>query len=283
MQIVKDRLSYSAGKLEKGELDICKLINLMKDMVYLLNSTNVFKEAKAEGEKVSFEEDMALELAEEAKAKAAEEAKANIQGEPQPINTISSKEDNAEAQEKLLSTTSSEYSPTPPRDDNKEKGIAIDEEPAKHLMPLIKQGKKLKNTSPTKIQAQAQRLAEYEAKRKRMLEEYNHYITFRADLLPITKIGYKINNVSKFETMRIDRNNQPLSLIVQDKFVLKQLGLSEWIEIHALASRVKSKSNDLLLKNLKAKFEWIKTQAGKLGIPSPPDLYAFGLSAADKK
>ncbi|GKB69285.1 hypothetical protein Tco_0930697 [Tanacetum coccineum] len=165
MQIVKDRLSYSASKLEKGELDICELINLMKDMVCLLNSANVFKEAKAEGEKVSFEEDMALELAEEAKTKAAEEAKANIQGEPQPINTISSKEDNVEAQEKLLSvqaapstepirsgssalivypseekTTSSEYSPTPPRDDNKEKGIAIDEEPAKHLMPLIKQG-----------------------------------------------------------------------------------------------------------------------------------------------
>ncbi|GKB69286.1 hypothetical protein Tco_0930698 [Tanacetum coccineum] len=131
--------------------------------------------------------------------------------------------------------------------------------------------------------SEIKRLAEYEAKRKRMLEEYNHYITFRADLLLITKIDYKINNVSKFETMRIERNNQPLSLIVHDKFVLKQLGLSEWIEIHALASRVKSKSNDLLLKNLKAKFEWIKTQAGKLGIPSPPELYAFGLSAADKK
>ncbi|GKB10680.1 RNA-directed DNA polymerase, eukaryota, reverse transcriptase zinc-binding domain protein [Tanacetum coccineum] len=116
-----------------------------------------------------------------------------------------------------------------------------------------------------------------------MLEEYNHYITFRVDPLPIMKINYKINNVNKFASMIIERNNQPLSLIVYDKFVLKQLGFSEWIEIHALASKVKSKSNDLLLKNLKAKFEWIKTQAGKLGIPSLSELTAFGLFAAEKK
>ncbi|GKC09314.1 hypothetical protein Tco_1000924, partial [Tanacetum coccineum] len=111
-----------------------------------------------------------------------------------------------------------------------------------------------------------------------MLEEYNHYITFRANPLPIMNISYKINNVTKDVMMRIERNNQPLSLTV-----LKQLGLSEWIEIHALASKVKSKSNDLLIKNLKAKFEWIKTQVGKLGIPPPYELSAFGLFAAEKK
>ncbi|GJZ14938.1 hypothetical protein Tco_0550615 [Tanacetum coccineum] len=105
-----------------------------------------------------------------------------------------------------------------------------------------------------------------------MLERYNHYITFRADKLPITKISYKINNATKDATMRIERNKQPLSLTFYEKFVLKKLGFSEWIEIHALASKVKSKSNDLLLKNLKAKFEWIKTQAEKLGIPPPSEL-----------
>ncbi|GJT97067.1 hypothetical protein Tco_1092585 [Tanacetum coccineum] len=36
-------------------------------------------------------------------------------------------------------------------------------------------------------------------------------------------------------------------------------------------------------KKLKAKFEWFKTQAEKLGIPSPSELTAFGLSAAKKK
>nr|GEX61784.1 hypothetical protein [Tanacetum cinerariifolium] len=104
MDIVKDRMSYCGGKLDKGDVNLRELINLMKDMVHLLDSSNVFKEAKAEGEKVSFKKNMSLELTEEAKAKDAgeaknaEEAKANTQGEPQPINTISSKEAKAEAQ-----------------------------------------------------------------------------------------------------------------------------------------------------------------------------------------
>ncbi|GKE01393.1 hypothetical protein Tco_1389376 [Tanacetum coccineum] len=85
---------------------------------------------------------------------------------------------------------------------------------------------KLKALSNKELEAQ---LAAYEAKRKRMLEEYNHYITFRVNPLPITKISYKID------------------------------------------------------KNLKAKFEWIKTQARKLGIPPSPELIAFGLSDAEKK
>nr|GEX27824.1 hypothetical protein [Tanacetum cinerariifolium] len=118
-----------------------------------------------------------------------------------------------------------------------------------------KSEKKLKKVmTPAEIQAQAQKLAEYETKRAKMLAEYNHYITYRADKLPITKISYKIHKVSKDATMRIKRNNQPLS-----------------------------KANDILLKNLKAKFEWIKSQAGKLGIPPPPELTTFGLFAAKKK
>nr|GEW97649.1 hypothetical protein [Tanacetum cinerariifolium] len=105
-----------------------------------------------------------------------------------------------------------------------------------------KSEKKLKKVmKPTKIQAQAQRLAEYEAKRAKMLEEYSYYITHRADKLPITKISYRINNVSKEATMRIKRNNQPLTLIVYEKFVLKTLGFIEWIDIHALAFKNKTK------------------------------------------
>ncbi|GJZ38955.1 hypothetical protein Tco_0585518 [Tanacetum coccineum] len=116
-----------------------------------------------------------------------------------------------------------------------------------------------------------------------MLEEYNHYIFYRADELPILKISYKIDRVAKDATMRIKRNNQPLTLIVYEKIVLKKLGFSEWIEVHALASKNKSNANDILLRNLKAKFEWIKTQAGKLDISPPPELSAFGLSAAEKR
>ncbi|GJY81431.1 hypothetical protein Tco_0494182 [Tanacetum coccineum] len=116
-----------------------------------------------------------------------------------------------------------------------------------------------------------------------MLEEYNYYITYRADQHLIIKISYKINKSTKHATMRIERNNQPLSLTVYEKFVLKMLGFSEWIKVHALASKNKSKANYLLLRNLKAKFKWLKTQARKLGILPPPELSAFGLSAAKKK
>ncbi|GJW61331.1 retrovirus-related pol polyprotein from transposon TNT 1-94 [Tanacetum coccineum] len=107
--------------------------------------------------------------------------------------------------------------------------------------------------TPDQIRAQAQKLAEYEAKRKRMLEEFNHYITNRADKLPIMKISYKIQK--------------------------------NWDSVsgYTLAYKDKGKANDILLKNLKAKFEWIKIRARKLGIPPPPELSSFGLFPAEKK
>ncbi|GJS79118.1 hypothetical protein Tco_0728999 [Tanacetum coccineum] len=91
LQIVKDSLSYYATQLDKGDVNLLELVNLMKDMVFLLDSAKVFEKAKAEGEKVFLKEDMRIKLAEEAKiaeeAKAVEKAKANAHGEPQPINT----------------------------------------------------------------------------------------------------------------------------------------------------------------------------------------------------
>ncbi|GJW42856.1 hypothetical protein Tco_0071655 [Tanacetum coccineum] len=82
-----------------------------------------------------------------------------------------------------------------------------------------KSEKRLKLLTHEELKAQATELAAYEAKRAKMLEEYNHYINFRTDPLPITKISYR----------------------------------------------------------------WVKTQAMKLGIPLPPQLTAFGLSASKKK
>ncbi|GJR97020.1 hypothetical protein Tco_0269194 [Tanacetum coccineum] len=132
------------------------------------------------------------------------------------------------------------------------------------------------------IRAQAQKMAEYEAKRKKMLDEYNHQISHRVDQLPITKISYRVNS-SKEASMRIIRGNDLLNLIVYDKFRLKTLGLSEWLEVHAMASKSKGKSNDLLLQSLKAKFEWVLTQAKKLGVSPPPELSTFGISVDDRK
>ncbi|GKB72887.1 hypothetical protein Tco_0934299 [Tanacetum coccineum] len=98
------------------------------------------------------------------------------------------------------------------------------------------------------IEAQKAKLAEYEAKREKMLAEYNHYINFKAHPGRITKINYKIDKVTRDVTMRIERDNQPLGLTVMEKFGLKQLGFTEWIEVQALASKGKSKAADTLLK-----------------------------------
>ncbi|GJV77117.1 hypothetical protein Tco_1508701 [Tanacetum coccineum] len=86
----------------------------------------------------------------------------------------------------------------------------------------------------------------------------------RVGPLPITKISYRINNSTKQAFMQITRDSDPFNLTIYDNFVLKMLGFSEWLEVHALASKV-------------------KTQAVKLGISPPPQLTAFGLSAAKKK
>ncbi|GJV79966.1 hypothetical protein Tco_1515836 [Tanacetum coccineum] len=84
-----------------------------------------------------------------------------------------------------------------------------------------------------------------------MLEEYNHYITLEADPLQVTKDA----------TMRIERNNQSVTLAFYEKFVLKKLGFNEWIEVHTLASKNNTKANNILLRNLEAK-------GRRRGIPS---------------
>ncbi|GJR50629.1 R-linalool synthase QH1, chloroplastic-like protein [Tanacetum coccineum] len=98
-------------------------------------------------------------------------------------------------------------------------------------------------------------MAEYEAKRKKMLDEYNQQISHRVDQLPITKISYRI----------------------------KDNGFSEWLEVHALASKSKAMLIDLLLQSLKAKFEWVLTQAKKLGVLPPLELSTFRILVDDMK
>ncbi|GKD59412.1 hypothetical protein Tco_1296921, partial [Tanacetum coccineum] len=119
-------------------------------------------------------------------------------------------------------------------------------------------------------------------KEKKMLDEYNHHISNRVDQLSITKINYGVNS-SKEATMRITRRNELLNLTVYDKFRLKTLEFSEWLKVHALASKSKGKSNDLLLQSLRAKFEWVLTQAKKLGVLPLPELSTFGISVDDRK
>ncbi|GJT88114.1 hypothetical protein Tco_1069831, partial [Tanacetum coccineum] len=104
----------------------------------------------------------------------------------------------------------------------------------------------------------------------------------KADQLPITKISYRVNS-SKEATMRITRGNDPLNVTIHDKFRLKTLGFGEWLEVHTLASKIKSKSIDLLLQSLITKFQWVLSQAKALGIPPPPELSTFRVSINDRK
>nr|GEW25589.1 hypothetical protein [Tanacetum cinerariifolium] len=143
--------------------------------------------------------------------------------------------------------------PTPPRDESKGKGIAT-KEPLKELMPFIEGGgsePKITSLRPfitLNVQMTNEEIIAQVKEMKRLADLQAE--EEKAEKRPIIKINYRFDSVSKDATMRIEKDNQPLSLVV--------------------------------LKNL-AKFEWIKTQARKLSLPPPPELSAFRLSAAKKK
>ncbi|GJX58937.1 hypothetical protein Tco_0290327 [Tanacetum coccineum] len=116
-----------------------------------------------------------------------------------------------------------------------------------------------------------------------MRDAYMHYINFKDDPLPVTNFSYRISKSSNIVTMRVTRNKQSLNYKIFDDFKLKMSRLSEWLELHGLASKKKNDSNDLLLKNLKAKFKCVATTAEKLAIPSPPQLTDSELPLAERK
>ncbi|GJX20432.1 hypothetical protein Tco_0223109 [Tanacetum coccineum] len=205
----------------------------------------------------------------------------------------------------LFGTTFSKFSPTPPReptpprDESKGKGIAT-EEPPKDIMRFIEEGgsemkrwaelkdqeKKsdelMKLLNPATIKAQALKWEEHEEKKAKMLNEFNKCISERTYPLPITKISYVVNS-SKTATIRITRDKDPLNLRVYPNFKLKMMGFSEWLEVHALASKKLGKSYDVLLQSLMAKFQWVLNQTKRLGLPPPLELATFGLTAEEKK
>ncbi|GJS59943.1 retrovirus-related pol polyprotein from transposon TNT 1-94, partial [Tanacetum coccineum] len=61
--------------------------------------------------------------------------------------------------------------------------------------------------NPATLKAQAQKWTEREAKKAKMMEEYNHQIFLRADTLPITKISYIVNS-RKEATIKITREDR---------------------------------------------------------------------------
>nr|GEY13594.1 retrovirus-related Pol polyprotein from transposon TNT 1-94 [Tanacetum cinerariifolium] len=68
-----------------------------------------------------------------------------------------------------------------------------------------------------------------------------------------------VSDAKKVATMKITRGDNPLNLIVHPNCRLKTLGFSEWLEVHALASKKYGTSNNLLLQKKKRKrTEFIK-------------------------
>ncbi|GJR60982.1 hypothetical protein Tco_1503144, partial [Tanacetum coccineum] len=185
---------------------------------------------------------------------------------------------------KLFETTSSKFSPTPPKEpihsrvSSKGKEVAIIEEPGNELVRYQEEGgsnPKVPKLNPfitpegplyqeeynnqikemkrlITLKAQAQKWTEHEAKKVKMMEEFNHQISFRADQLPITKMSYVVNP-NKEATMKIIRGDNPLNLIVHPNFKLKTLRFSECLE------------------------------AKRLGLPPPPALATFRITVEDRK
>ncbi|GJZ31993.1 retrovirus-related pol polyprotein from transposon TNT 1-94 [Tanacetum coccineum] len=174
----------------------------------------------------------------------------------------------------LFGTTFSKFSPTPPReptpprDESKGKGIAT-EEPPKDIMPFIEEGG-----------SEMKRWAELKDQEKKSEEELMKLLnpaTIKAQAL-----NYVVN-LSKTATIRITRDKDPLNLRVYPNFKLKMIGFSEWLEVHALASKKLGKSYDVLLQSLMAKFQWVLNQEKRLGLPPPLELATFGLTTEEKK
>nr|GEW32896.1 putative reverse transcriptase domain-containing protein [Tanacetum cinerariifolium] len=108
--------------------------------------------------------------------------------------------------------------------------------------------------TPKQLRAQGEELDAIEAKRFKMMDEYNYCMNFRADPLLITNFSYRIIKSIKISSIRAIRNKQPLKYKIFDNFKLKELVFNEWVELHDLTFKKKNASNDLLLRNLKAKF-----------------------------
>nr|GEZ08338.1 hypothetical protein [Tanacetum cinerariifolium] len=136
---------------------------------------------------------------------------------PIPLNTFT------------FGTTSLKFSPTPHREPNPPRDLAKGKEIEGTLSQeeLNNQIKKLKRISDLKAQkgkskqelrnlfnqatlkARAKKWTKHEAKKAKILEEYNHQISFRLDPLLFIKVSYTVNS-NKEATMKIIRGDNPM-------------------------------------------------------------------------
>nr|GEW89374.1 hypothetical protein [Tanacetum cinerariifolium] len=246
MKEVRNKLSACTSTVATNSQHVQDLRIMFHDMVSLLEAT----EGELSVAKENTETTMVTHKSKEKKSKGPEEQQTSIQ----------------EFTDQLFGTTSSKFSltpprePTPPRDFAKGKEVTIVEEQVNELVPYQEEEGK-EGQDDGRIQSSD---------------------LLQADPLPITKISYVVNP-NKEATMKITRGDNPLNLIVHPNFRLRTLGFSEWLKVHALASKKTVKSNDMLLQSLRAKFQWVITYSKKLGLPPPPTLATFEMTAEDKK
>ncbi|GKB53316.1 hypothetical protein Tco_0904069 [Tanacetum coccineum] len=149
-----------------------ELVDMIRDMVHLLNSASVFCKANTEGEKwekanpdpryhdpTQGEQQPNCDEDANFKKMAFIQELTNLNklppiteqsfhhyincctSSPTPLNSILPQNMTMKQFiDNLFKTTSSEFSPTPPRDENKGKGVTTEENPLKELIPLTEQG-----------------------------------------------------------------------------------------------------------------------------------------------
>ncbi|GJZ83427.1 hypothetical protein Tco_0648600 [Tanacetum coccineum] len=243
---VTKRLDSLLNSTKDNFNDVSDLKQQIKDLVSLLKSAKVIKETKLEGrskenpeqlEGVNAQGDYKTAPSRDSTPPKEDRKGKGIATEEEPLKKLLPLLEQGRSYPKML--TLQQFSIA-----GKKMNLEEAEAQLNHLKRLANpkdaEEKSLKSLEKINIQAQAQKLAKYEAKRDKMLAEYNHYLTYRADPRKITKINYTIDRVTKDATMKIIKDNQPLSLKVMNKFGLKQLGFSEWVEIHALESKGKA-------------------------------------------
>ncbi|GKD28360.1 hypothetical protein Tco_1239138 [Tanacetum coccineum] len=308
-QLIKDSIKNSistsiAEELAQVEAQDLKL--MFKDMFSLLEAAKVFKKANVEGEK--WEKNIP-EAPHPDQSKGEQDSRATtttiIQGEQSSAQPDANKMTMDQFTEHLTNTTLFIFShspprePTPPRDEHKGKGIAT-EDPIKDIMPFLEEegsAPKIPNFKSFVIPEgqltqedvmahlkEMKRLADLKVekeKSEKSLKKILNPATIRARTQKMAE--HEAKRKKDEATIRITRANDPLNITVHERFRLKSLGFSKWLEVHSLASKTKRKSNDMLLQSLRAKFEWVLNQVRVLGTPPPPELSSFGIPMEDGK
>ncbi|GKD03179.1 hypothetical protein Tco_1178153 [Tanacetum coccineum] len=240
-------LETQSNKLVKGDINLWEMMNLMKDMVYLLDSTLVPNSIQgehlpkndkmvnaqlqipnpAQWEQQLNDDEMASVYEEHPSVQETTSSKqtplVTEQVPPESTTLVVHTSEEKDSKEKvseeelpskrlnLFQTTSSEYSPTLHRTKTKGKGIATKEEPVKHLMPLIEQG----GSNPKMLNLQ-----QFSISHKKMkLEDAQAQLTQMKRKLGIPPPP----ELTAFGLFAVEKNRKTSSEMIKEVFVKEEI------------------------------------------------------------